>query len=79
MDSLEERCDQFKDNDEQQMGCYCSIESERDQKHPQRILKLQYYEDQCNWNKLEFPLAIQQIGKFEKSNTGIVVNILLTA
>ena len=37
---------------------------------------LQYYEDQCNWSDLKFPLAIQKIGKFEKNNPEIVVNVL---
>ena len=45
-------------------------------KDHQRILKLQHYEDQYNFNGLESPLAILRIGKFEKSNQGIAVNVL---
>ena len=42
----------------------------------QRISRLQHYEDWYNWNRLEFSLAIQKIGKFEKKNLGIAVNVL---
>ena len=37
---------------------------------------LSHYENQYNWNDLEFPLAIQKISKFEKNNPGIPVNVL---
>ena len=42
----------------------------------ERISLLQHYEDQYNWNELEFSLAIQKIGKFDKNNPGIAVNVL---
>ena len=45
-------------------------------KDHQRILKLSPYEDQYNWNELEFPLAIQKKGKFERNNPVIAVNVL---
>ena len=45
-------------------------------KDPQRISKLQHYDDQYNWNGTELPLAIQKIGKFERNNQGIAVNVL---
>ena len=45
-------------------------------KDHQRISKLSPYEDQYNWNGLESSLAIQKIGKFERNNPGIVVNVL---
>ena len=46
-------------------------------KHPpERIILLSHYENQYNWNDLEFPLAIQKISKFEKNNPGIPVNVL---
>ena len=44
--------------------------------HPERISLLQHHEDQYNWNELEFLLAIQKIGKLEKNNPGIAVNVL---
>ena len=43
---------------------------------PQRILNLQHYEHQYSWNGLEFPLETQKIGKFERNNPGIAVNVL---
>ena len=36
-----------------------------------RILKQQYYEDQYNWNGLEFPLAMQKRGRFEKTTLAL--------
>ena len=45
-------------------------------KDHQRISKLSPYEDQYNWNGLEFALAIQKIDKFERNNPGIAVNVL---
>ena len=45
-------------------------------KDPQRILKLQHCENKYNWNRLEVPLAIQKIGKFEKNSPCIPVNVL---
>ena len=44
--------------------------------HPERITKLQRYEDQYNWQCLEFPVAINKIDKFEKNNEDIAVNVL---
>lgn len=44
--------------------------------NPKRMLKLQHYEVQYNWNGVEFPLAIQKIGNFERNNAGIAVNVL---
>ena len=36
--------------------------------NPERISKLQDYEDQRNCNKPEFQLTRQKVGKFEKNN-----------
>ena len=47
-------------------------------KDHQRISRLRHYEDQYNWNGLEFPLTIQRIGKFERNNSGIAVNVLFS-
>ena len=33
-------------------------------KDPQRIWKLQHYEDQCNWNLFDIPLVMEKIDKF---------------
>ena len=57
------------------MGSYSHTASQRDWKKPRNISKLQHYGDWYNQNEIEFPLAIQKIGKFEKNNSGIAVNV----
>ena len=57
------------------MSHHCSITQEEIKKDYQCILRLQHYEDEYK-NGLEFPLAIQKIGKFKKNNPGISVNVL---
>ena len=47
-------------------------------KDHQRISKLKPYENQYNWEGLEFPVPIKKIDKFEKNNPGIAVNVLLS-
>ena len=44
--------------------------------NPERISKLRPYADQYNWDGLEFPVAINKIGKFEKNNPDVAVNVL---
>ena len=68
----------LKSNDEQcfKWAVIVALHHKEIAKDPQRISKLQHYEDQYNWNKLEFPLAIQKIAKFEKNNPGTAVNVL---
>ena len=41
--------------------------------NPERITKLRPFAD---WKGLEFPMALNKICKFEKSNSDIVVNVL---
>ena len=67
-----------KNNDEQcfKWAVIAALDHEEIKKDHQRISRLQHYEDQCNWNRLEFPLAIQKIGKFVKNNPGIAANVL---
>ena len=36
------------------------------------------YENQYNWEGLEFPVSIKKIDKFEKNNPGIAVNVLFS-
>ena len=47
--------------------------------HPERVSSLQYYEDQWNYNRVEFPPVIHEIGKFERNNPGIAVNVLFNS
>ena len=37
---------------------------------------LEPYENQCNWERLEFPVSIKKIDKFEKNNPDMIVNVL---
>ena len=47
--------------------------------HPERIANLLPYEDRYNWGGLKFPMALNKIGKFEKNNPEIAVNVLFTS
>ena len=46
--------------------------------HPERIILLSPYENQYNWEGLEFPVSIKKIDKFEKNNPGIAVTVLFS-
>ena len=67
-----------KNNDEQcfKWAVIAALHHEDIKQNPERICLLKYYEDQYNWNGLEFLLEIQKIGKFERNNPGIAVNVL---
>ena len=45
--------------------------------YPERIAKLQPFAERYNWKGLKFPVALNKIGKFERNNPKIVVNVLL--
>ena len=55
-----------------------SLHHEEIDSHPERITKLQRYENQYNWGGLKFPVAVNKIDKFEKNNPDIAVNVLFT-
>ena len=42
---------------------------------PGRISLLEPYENQCNWERLEFTISIKKIDKFEKNNPDMAVNV----
>ena len=45
-------------------------------KHAERTTKeLKDQSEELNWNGLEFPVELHQIGIFEKNNPGISVNV----
>ena len=44
--------------------------------YPKKISKLQPFVERYNWEELEFPVALNKIGKFEKNNTEISMNVL---
>ena len=53
-----------------------SLHHEEIEKDPQCMSKLQPFVERYNWKGLEFPVALKEIGKFEKSNPEIAVNVL---
>lgn len=61
------------------MGCYFIIALRTDWDNPEHISELHHFESQYNWNGLEFPQAIQTIGRFERNNPGIAVNVLFNS
>ena len=44
-------------------------------KDPQRVSNLRKFTDNYNWSRLEFPVSIKDIGKFETRNN-VSVNVL---
>ena len=70
-----------KNNDEQCFKCVviATLLHEEIDQGPHCTSKLQNYEDQHNWRGLKFPLALQKIGKFEKSSPDIAVKGYLAA
>ena len=46
--------------------------------NPERISKLEAYVDRYNWEGMKFPVALNKIGKFEKKNPDIAINVLST-
>ena len=45
-------------------------------KNPQCMSNLKKFDDNCDWSRLEFPVAVNKIGIFEKKND-ISVNVLV--
>ena len=43
-----------------------------------RISKLRSYENQYNWEGLEFPVSIKNNDQFQKNNPGMTVNVLFS-
>ena len=57
-------------------GCFkwaitAALRHEEIKKDHQGISRLRLYENQYNWEGLEFPVSIKKIDKFEKNNPGI--------
>ena len=46
--------------------------------NPERVSFLRPYENQYNWERLEYPVLNKKIDKFEKNNPGIAANVLLS-
>ena len=69
---------QNKDEGRFKLAVIAALHHEKIKKDHQRISRLRPYENQCNWEGLEFPVSIKKIDKFEKNNPGIAVNVLFT-
>ena len=52
-----------------------ALHHEEIRKDHQRISSLRPYRNQYNWERLQFPVSIKQIDRFEKNNTDIAVNV----
>ena len=57
-------------------GVIAPLHHEEIKHYHKRISFLWHYEHKYNQQGFEFPLAIQKLGKYEKNNPGIVVNVL---
>ena len=53
-----------------------ALHHEEIKKDHQCTSRLRPYKNQYNWERLEFPVSIKKIDKFEKNNPGIAVNVL---
>ena len=69
---------QNKDEGRFKWAVIAALHHEKIKKDHQRISRLRPYENQCNWEGLEFPVSIKKIDKFEKNNPGIAVNVLFS-
>ena len=56
-----------------------SLHHEAIEKDPQRVSKLRPFAERLNWEGLEFPVSLNKIGKFEKNNPEIAVNVLFVS
>ena len=70
-----------KSNDEEcfKWAVIAALHHEDIKWNPERVSNLSLYINQYNWQGLEFALAVNKIGKFEKNNPDIAVNVLFTS
>ena len=57
------------------MAVIASLHHTDIEKDPQRISNLRKFENNYNWDGLEFPMSVNKIDKFEKNND-IAINVL---
>ena len=69
---------QNKDEECFKWAVIAALHHEEIKKDHQRISRLRRYENQYNWKRVEFPVSIKKIDKFEKNNPGIAVNVLFS-
>ena len=69
---------QNKDEECFKWAVIAALHHEEIKKDHQRISRLRRYENQNNWKRVEFPVSIKKIDKFEKNNPGIAVNVFFS-
>ena len=69
---------QNKDEECFKWAAIAALHHEEIKKDHQSISKRRSYENQYNWEGLEFPVPIKKIDEFEKNNPGITVNLLFS-
>ena len=57
-------------------GVIAALHYEEISDHSERISKLRPFAERYDWEGLEFPMALNEISKFEKRNPEIAVNVL---
>ena len=67
---------QNKDEGYFKWAVIAALHHEEIKKDHERVSRLWPYENQHNWEGLEFPVSIKKIDKFEKNNPGVAVNVL---
>ena len=67
---------QSKDEKGFKWAVIASLHHGENKYHPVRIILLMPYENQYNWEGLEFPVSIKKIDKFEKNNPDMAANVL---
>ena len=67
---------QKKDEECFKWAIITTLYHEEIKKDRQRISRLRPYENQYNWEGLDFPVSIKKIDRFEKNNPEISVNVL---
>ena len=69
---------QNKDEECFKWAVIAALHHETIKHYPERIGLLRSYENQYNWEGLEFPVSIKKIDKFEKNNPDIALNVLFS-
>jgi len=70
---------QNKDEECFKWAVIAALHHEEINNNPERITKLKPFAERYNWGGLEFPVALNKIGKFEKNNPEIAVNVLFAS
>ena len=69
---------QNKDGEWFKWAVIAALHHEEIRHHTERISLLRPYENQYNWEGLQFPVSIKKIDKSEKNNPGMAVNVFFS-